>query len=296
MSSDENEEKLLRSVALQNAQAVLLARERAERELISAKEALEHKSTELAEVNRLLNEARDLLEKRVQERTSELKIANEELRNLSGRILQLQDDERRRLARELHDSVGQIFAALSLNIAVVQSQSHKLDERGARAVSENASLLEQASREIRTISYLLHPPLLEVAGLASALAWYVDGFSERSQIKVDLEIPSDFVRLSDDTELAIFRVIQECLTNVHRHSGSPTATISLQHEVNHITIKIADRGRGISQEKQVDLTTSGRAGVGLGGMRQRLRQLGGTLEIHSDESGTVVTAVLNLGG
>jgi two-component system NarL family sensor kinase len=296
MSSDENEEKLLRSVALQNAQAVLLARERAERELISAKEALEHKSTELAEVNRLLNEARDHLERRVQERTSELKIANEELRNLSGRILQLQDDERRRLARELHDSVGQIFAALSLNIAVVQSQSHKLDERGARAVSENASLLEQASREIRTISYLLHPPLLEVAGLASALAWYVDGFSERSQIKVDLEIPSDFVRLSDDTELAIFRVIQECLTNVHRHSGSPTATISLQHEVNHITIKIADRGRGISQEKQVDLTTSGRAGVGLGGMRQRLRQLGGTLEIHSDESGTVVTAVLNLGG
>ena len=296
MSSDENEEKLLRSVALQNAQAVLLARERAERELISAKEALEHKSTELAEVNRLLNEARDHLERRVQERTSELKIANEELRNLSGRILQLQDDERRRLARELHDSVGQIFAALSLNIAVVQSQSHKLDERGARAVSENASLLEQASREIRTISYLLHPPLLEVAGLASALAWYVDGFSERSQIKVDLEIPSDFVRLSDDTELAIFRVIQECLTNVHRHSGSPTATISLQHEVNHITIKIADRGRGISQEKQVDLTTSGRAGVGLGGIRQRLRQLGGTLEIHSDESGTVVTAVLNLGG
>jgi two-component system, NarL family, sensor kinase len=296
MSSDENEEKLLRSVALQNAQAVLLARERAERELISAKEALEHKSTELAEVNRLLNEARDHLEKRVQERTSELKIANEELRNLSGRILQLQDDERRRLARELHDSVGQIFAALSLNIAVVQSQSHKLDERGARAVSENASLLEQASREIRTISYLLHPPLLEVAGLASALAWYVDGFSERSQIKVDLEIPSDFVRLSDDTELAIFRVIQECLTNVHRHSGSPTATISLQHEGNHITIKIADRGRGISQERQVDLTTSGRAGVGLGGMRQRLRQLGGPLEIHSDESGTVVTAVLNLGG
>jgi signal transduction histidine kinase len=296
MSSDENEEKLLRSVALQNAQAVLLARERAERELISAKEALEHKSTELAEVNRLLNEARDLLEKRVQERTSELKIANEELRNLSGRILQLQDDERRRLARELHDSVGQIFAALSLNIAVVQSQSHKLDERGARAVSENASLLEQASREIRTISYLLHPPLLEVAGLASALAWYVDGFSERSQIKVDLEIPSDFVRLSDDTELAIFRVIQECLTNVHRHSGSPTATISLQREGNHITIKIADRGRDISHEKQVDLTRSGRAGVGLGGMRQRLRQLGGTLEIHSDESGTVVTAVLNLGG
>jgi two-component system NarL family sensor kinase len=294
MSSDENEEKLLRSVALQNAQAVLLARERAERELISANEALEHKSTELAEANRLLSEARDHLEKRVQERTSELKIANEELRNLSGRILQLQDDERRRLARELHDSVGQIFAALSLNIAVVQSQSHRLDERGARAVSENASLLEQASREIRTISYLLHPPLLEVAGLASALEWYVDGFSERSHIKVDLEIPSDFVRLSEDTELAIFRVIQECLTNVHRHSGSSTATIGLKHEGNSIVIQVADRGRGISHEKQVDLTKSGRAGVGLGGMRQRLRQLGGTLEIQSDENGTVVRAILNV--
>ena len=294
MSSDENEEKLLRSVALQNAQAVLLARERAERELISAKEALERKSTELAEANRLLSEVRDQLEKRVQERTAELKTANQELRNLSGRLLQLQDDERRRLARELHDSVGQIFAALSLNIAVVQSQSHKLDERGARAVAENAGLLEQASREIRTISYLLHPPLLEVAGLASALAWYVDGFSERSHIKMDLQIPSDFPRLADDTELAIFRVIQECLTNVHRHSGSPTATIYLQNEGNHLTIKIADRGRGISREKQVDLTNSGRAGVGLGGMRQRLGQLGGTLEIQSDENGTVVTAVLDV--
>src|SRR6202046_3454192 len=294
MSSDKNEEKLLRSVALQNAQAVLLARERAERELISAKEALEHKSTELAEVNRLLNEARDLLEKRVQERTSELKIANEEIRNLSGRILQLQDDERRRLARELHDSVGQIFAALSLNIAVVQSQSHKLDERGARAVSENASLLEQASREIRTISYLLHPPLLEVAGLASALAWYVDGFSERSQIKVDLEIPSDFSRLQNDTELAIFRIVQECLTNIHRHSGSSTATICIQQEGNRLTVQVRDDGKGIPAEKQWELVESSRGGVGFGGMRERVRQLGGTLKIQSNGTGTVIIATLQI--
>lgn len=294
MSSDENEEKLLRSVALQNAQAVLLARERAERELISAKEALEHKSTELAEANRLLSEARDHLEKRVQERTSELKIANEDLRNLSGRLLQLQDDERRRLARELHDSVGQIFAALSLNIAVVQAQTHKLDALGARAVSENGYLLEEASKQIRTISYLLHPPLIEVAGLASALQWYVEGFSERSKIHVNLEIPCDFGRLPNDTELAIFRIIQECLTNIHRHSGSATATIRIHHEGTHIDVQVLDSGKGIPKDKQTELAGSGRGGVGFSGMRERLRQLGGTLEIQSDENGTVVRAILNV--
>ncbi len=296
MSSDEkDEEKLLRSVALQNAQAVLLARERAERELISAKEELERKSLELAESNRLLIETRDHLELRVQERTSELKRANEELRNLSGRLLQLQDSERRRLARELHDSVGQIFAALSLNIATVQSQSHKLDALGARAVSENAELLEEASKQIRTISYLLHPPLIDVAGLASALRWYVDGFSERSSIKVDLEIPPDFARLSDDTELAIFRIVQECLTNIHRHSGSATATIRIKHEGNRIDVQVLDQGKGIPKDKQAQLAGLGRSGVGLGGMRERVRQLGGTLEIQSDNNGTVVSAVLNVG-
>lgn len=147
-------------------------------------------------------------------RTAELKAANQSLRDLSARLLQVQDEERRRLARELHDSLGQILAALSMNIGAVQAQAHKLDPFAARAVSENAQLVQQASNEIRTLSHLLHPPLLEIAGLASALRWYVDRFSERSQIKVDLEIPSDFPRLPDDTELAIFRIVQECLTNI----------------------------------------------------------------------------------
>jgi PAS domain S-box-containing protein len=138
--------------------------------------------TSLRESHQALAEARDNLEKRVQERTAELKTANEDLRNLSVRLLQMQDEERRRLARELHDSVGQILAALSMNIGIVDSQSHKLDAHGIRAVSENAELVNQASKEIRTISHLLHPPLLEIAGLASALRWYVDGFSERSKI------------------------------------------------------------------------------------------------------------------
>jgi two-component system NarL family sensor kinase len=148
----------------------------------------------------------------------------------AARLQSMQDEERRRLARELHDSVGQTLAALSINIAIVRAQSHKLDSFAARAVSENAQLVDQVSREIRTISYLLHPPLLDIAGLASAIRWYVDGFSERSNIKVDLEIPSDFDRLPDELEIAIFRIVQECLTNIHRHSGSATAAIRLHQE------------------------------------------------------------------
>ena len=243
---------------------------------------------------RSLSEARDQLEKRVEKRTAQLAIANESLRDLSARLLKVQDEERRRLARELHDSVGQILAALSMNISAVQSQSHKLDSQGAAAVAENAQLLEQVSREIRTISHLLHPPLLEIAGLASAIRWYVDGFSERSKIKVDLEIPSDFGRLPDDVELAVFRITQECLTNIHRHSGSATAAIRIQQEGNRLTVQVRDDGKGIPPEKQWELVESSRGGVGFGGMRERVRQLGGTLKIQSDGTGTVIIATLQI--
>jgi PAS domain S-box-containing protein len=212
----------------------------------------------------------------------------------TSRLQQMQDDERRRIARELHDSVGQLLAAIGMNIAVVQAQSQKLDSMGARAVSENATLVEEVSREIRTISHLLHPPLLDVAGLASALRWYVDGFSERSQIKVELEISSDFPRLSDDVEITIFRIVQECLTNIHRHSGSATAAIRVLREGNRLSIQVRDKGKGISKEKQRDLAASGRGGVGFGGMRDRLRQFGGTLDIQSDGTGCVVNAVLKV--
>lgn len=422
---DETEEKLLRSVALQNARAVLLARERAERELIATKEALERKSAELAEqreffrvvlasvgdaviatdteakitflnpvaegimgwgsaeaigqpleriftiineqtgepapnpVTRVLHEglivglanhttlivrngaeiaidnstapirdangricgvvlvfhdastqrqaekelrhshqslseARDNLEKRVRERTAELAVANENLRRLSVSLMKVQDDERRRLARELHDSVGQLLAAIGMNIEVVRSQSDKLDSKGARAVSDNAMLVEQVSTEICTLSHLLHPPLLEIAGLPAALRWYVDGFSERSKLRVDLEIPSDLGRLPEDTELAIFRIVQECLTNIHRHSGSPTAAISIQRRDDSLIIQARDNGKGIPVEKQKKVTESNLSGVGFGGMRERLRELGGALEIESTENGTVVRATLRL--
>jgi signal transduction histidine kinase len=237
-----------------------------------------------------LRQAHDELEQKVQERTADLNTANENLRELSGRLQQLRDDERRRIARELHDSVGQLLAALGMNIAVVQRQADKLDAVGARAVSENAAMVEQISREIRTISYLLHPPLLDAAGLASALRWYVDGFSERSKIKVDLQIPNEFRRMSDELEIAIFRMVQECLTNIHRHSGGTSAAIRAHEDNDQIFIEVRDQGKGIPLDKQAQLSSSGRTGVGFRGMRERLRQLGGTLEIRSDGAGTVVIA------
>jgi PAS domain S-box-containing protein len=220
--------------------------------------------------------------------------AQKQMIEFAARLQTMQDEERRRLARELHDSVGQTLAALGMNISIVQGQSHKLDTLGARAVSENAHLVNQVSREIRTISHLLHPPLLDVAGLASALRWYVDGFSERSHIKVDLEIPKDFGRLPDEMEIAIFRIVQECLTNIHRHSGSRTATIRLIQEGDRLTVQVQDQGKGIPFEKRRALIESGLGGVGFAGMRERLRQLGGTLEIRSEGRGTLVGATLKV--
>jgi signal transduction histidine kinase len=181
---------------------------------------------------------------------------------------------------------------MGINIGIVQSQSYKLDSSGERAVSENARLVQQVTSEIRTISHLLHPPLLELAGLASALRWYVDGFSERSKIKVSLSIPDDFDRMSDEVELAVFRIVQECLTNIHRHSGSSTAEIRIQPAGSSLLIEILDYGKGISPEKQRELKESGSTGVGFNGMRERLRHLGGTLEVRSDGKGTKVVAIL----
>ncbi len=238
--------------------------------------------------------AHDELEHKVTERTADLNLSKESLGELSSRLQQMRDEERRRIARELHDSVGQLLAALSMNIAVVRRQSDRLDEAGARAISENAAMVDQISREIRTISHLLHPPLLEVAGLASALRWYVDGFSERSQIKVDLRMPEDFARLPDEMEIAIFRMVQECLTNVHRHSGSMAAEIRVYQDAQRLLIEVQDRGKGIPAVKQQELNSVGHSGVGFRGMRERLRQLGGTLRIQSDGEGTVVVAMLPL--
>ncbi len=216
------------------------------------------------------------------------------LRNLSARLLQAQDEERRRIAREMHDSVGQLVAAISMNLSAVEKQSDKLDAKGAKAVAETIVLVEEIDREIRTISHLLHPPLLDEAGLGSALRWYVDGFSERSKISVDLSIPSDFGRLPHDMEIAIFRVVQECLTNIHRHSGSATAIINMVAEDSRIVVRVQDRGKGIPLKRQSELNSTDRTGVGFRGMRERIRQLDGSFEIQSDANGTVIVAILPL--
>jgi PAS domain S-box-containing protein len=249
--------------------------------------------TALRESNQLLNEAREHLENRVRERTGELNAANESLRDLSGRLMQIRDNEARALARELHDSAGQLLAALSINVATVKSQAHKLDEAGAKAVTENLLLIGQLNTEIRTMSHLLHPPLLDELGLRSALRWYVDGFSERSNVKVELEIASDFSRLSTALETAVFRIVQECLTNIHRHSGSKTAVIRIRRESGQIVVVAQDSGKGISPDK-MQVITGGRSGVGFRGMVERIRHLGGDLKIQSNGEGTVVTASLPL--
>ncbi|MGA8437163.1 MAG: PAS domain S-box protein [Candidatus Sulfotelmatobacter sp.] len=238
-----------------------------------------------------LSEARDDLEKRVMERTAELHTATDSLRHLSARLLRMRDDEQRRLARELHDSVGQLLAAIGMNLTVVRAETDRLSPAAAKCVAENAELVDEVSREIRTISHLLHPPLLDEAGLASALKWYIEGFAKRSRIEVNLEIPAPLGRLARDTEIAVFRMVQECLTNIHRHSGSETATIRV-HAGEKLTVEVRDRGRGMPEEKLRGFARAGRIGVGFSGMRERLRQLGGTLELQSNGDGTLVRAIL----
>ena len=238
-----------------------------------------------------LRKAQGDLEGRVKQRTAELDTANQSLRELTARLLQLQDEERRRIARELHDSVGQLLAALAMNLSVVRSDIERLTKT-ARAVTDSEALVQEMSKDIRTLSHLLHPPLLDETGLSSALRWYIDGFAQRSQIKVDLEFPEGFGRLSRELEIAIFRTVQECLTNIHRHSESATAKIRIVRATSHVRVEVEDRGKGIPPEKLHEMASAGTPGVGIRGMRERLRQLGGGLEINSNGKGTLVAAQL----
>lgn len=247
--------------------------------------------------HRRLYEARQELEQRVQERTRELEIRNlavtkqsEVVRDLSARLLRMQDEERRRIARELHDSVGQWLAALKMNIEMM-SQSLSPATAAAKGLADNTVLIDQISREIRTISHLLHPPMLDEVGLASALQWYTDGFSERSQIQITLEMPPDLARLPRDLELCIFRIVQEALTNVHRHSGSTIGKVLIRDDKRNLRVEIQDHGSGIPADLRSEFDSGAKTGVGIRGMRERIRQLGGHLEIRSDETGTIVSAI-----
>ncbi|MGH9354894.1 MAG: PAS domain S-box protein [Terriglobia bacterium] len=218
------------------------------------------------------------------------------LQQLSGQLLRLQDEERRRLALELHDGAAQLITALSLNLALVSHSAELLDERAQGALAECASLAEQCSSEIRTLSYLMHPPALDGQGLGPAIKWFSQGFARRSGIATEVEITTTPGRLSPDAEIALFRIVQESLTNVHRHAGSPSALVHLTQRQGEIILEIRDSGRGLPPELLQDLETAPSAlGVGICGMRERLRQFGGRLEIESSAGlGSCVRAVLPL--
>ena len=219
--------------------------------------------------------------------------AEDALRRLSARLLGIQDQERRRIARELHDSLGQYLAGMKIAIDMLSSRSPERDP----LLAECGEILDKAISETRTLSHLLHPPLLDEAGFASAASWFVAGFSQRSGIQVSIDMPPDLPRLPDAVEIALFRVLQESLTNVHRHSRASSAEISVEADAEQVTIEIRDHGQGMPSEilQRVE-NESSRFGVGLAGMRERIHELGGTLEISSDPQGTAVRASVPLVG
>jgi signal transduction histidine kinase len=220
----------------------------------------------------------------VEERTKELAERNEEIRKLTGKLLRLQDEERRRLARELHDSTGQALVAMKINLDRLNAGTH--ESWAEPLITQTIALNEDLSRQLRTMSYLLHPPLLDEIGLISALKWYVDGFEQRSGITVSLQVPAEFDRLPGEMEITIFRIIQECLTNIHRHSQSSTAEIVISKTRDSVKVKIADAGTGIPSDRyrKGDVMK----GVGMMGIQERLRQFSGSFDITSSDKGTVV--------
>ena len=219
------------------------------------------------------------------------KQAEENVRALSGRLLKLQDDKRRHIARELHDSAGQLLVALGMHLASIQKEAKQLTANASGACRASMELVKELSGELRTISHLLHPPLLDEAGLASAVQLYVEGFTERSKIAVELELSPELGRLSPDAETAIFRIVQECLTNIHRHSGSPRASIHITRDLREVRVEVRDQGKGIPTGKHPNSPRL-KTGVGIQGMKERMAQLGGQFEIRPGKNGTTVVATL----
>ena len=221
------------------------------------------------------------------------KDAEEALRNLSGRLLQLQDEERRRIARELHDSTGQSLAALVIHLSAVSTRISAIDPGAEEMLREAIDLSQKASDETRTLSYLLYPPTLDHAGLRSALEWYIDGFTQRSKVKVELDVSIGQERLAEIVERTLFRIVQESLTNIFRHSGSNTASVRISRQEGIVRLEVADNGKGIPDDILTALNSSGgQLGVGIRGMRERIRQLGGWLQVRSQPGGTTIISSL----
>jgi PAS domain S-box-containing protein len=251
---------------------------------------------ELYESEQRFRTLADALDTQVQFRTQELRRRNAEilqqsdqLRDLSGRLMFAHDEERRRIARELHDSTGQNLAALGMTLARLENDAKRDPTRLSKSIKDAQDLIQNLTAEIRTTSYLLHPPMLDEMGLPFALRWYTEGLAERSTISVELKIPDDLGRLAPEVELAIFRLVQECLTNIHRHSGSKTAVIRIAREPDKIYAEVEDHGKGISPERLAEIQQG--VGVGITGMRERVRQSHGELTIDSNVLGTKITAI-----
>jgi signal transduction histidine kinase len=256
--------------------------------------------TEIEEHKRLRQE----LELHVQGRTAELQSKNVQLldevkrredaetslRTLTRQLMLIRDEERRRVAHELHESTAQVLATLAMNLSVLGEADRVNDRRESNLIAESASLVDNLLGEVRQLSHLLHPPTLDEMGLPSAIQWYAERFAKRSNINITLEIPGDFGRLSLEKEIALFRVVQESLANVHQHSGSATATVRISQSSGHVCVQVSDLGKGMPTEP-----SSTSSGVGIKGMCERLRQLGGVLNVHSNGSGTLITADLPVG-
>ena len=225
-----------------------------------------------------------------EQRRLQLERTNQEMHHLSARLLIAQDVERRRIARELHDGVGQYLAAMKMSFEVALAENDVPDSILA-PLTDCRDLLTRCTAEIRTMSHLLHPPLLEEMGLASAMPWYVEGFRERSGIEAELETPTpEFGRLPQAVEMVLFRVLQESLTNVHRHSGSKQVRIRLNVNAQNAVLTVQDQGKGFSGGAGVPA----RMGVGIAGMRERVRELDGEFKVESSSSGTTITATIPL--
>jgi signal transduction histidine kinase len=213
------------------------------------------------------------------------------MRDLSARLLQAQDEERRHIARELHDSVGGLITTLGMSLAAVADQARKSAPELTKAAESNQQLVQRLSQEIRTMSYLLYPPLLDETGLADALRWYVEGLRERNSMEIELSVTGNFGRISREIELVLFRLVQECLTNIHRHSQSKKAYIRLSREGQSVRLQVEDDGIGIPPQKLRQIQSQG-AGVGIRGMRERVQQFQGEMDIHSNGSGTKISFMI----
>lgn len=225
---------------------------------------------------------------KIEEANRELARNNDVLKTLSARLLHIQDQERRRVAREVHDGAGQLVAALSINVDRLDASGSEIER--AQILADTKSVVRTLNAELRTISHLLHPPLLDEVGLSSALQWYIDGFCQRSAIAAQLHIDPNLHRLGPDTETAIFRVVQECITNVHRHSGATQVSVSLLALASCVRVEVVDNGKGIVSMQNGSNGGPETTGVGISGMRERVSQLGGTLNIQSGPAGTSVRA------